>query len=181
MQVSNSAHTGKTTKARNKIFGIWTSFCLEHQIDPSLRDVHDAEQRICYILVFSLRYRREGQTGESVSAGTVADVLLAVGSGISNLGQPDPRKEFPGSNRNHPLLASFLKGLRDQDDPAKRSYPANIPIVRNLWTILNIDHPTLGRVNRHVCNLTIIAFYWLLRPAEYTPSRGAGRSQAFHF
>ena len=181
MQVNDSATTGKTTTARNKIFGIWTSFCHDHQIQPSLSDVHDSELRICYILVFSLRYRREGQKGHSVTAGTVADALLAVGSGITNLGQPDPRKEVPGSTRNHPLLAAFLKGLRDQDDPAKRSYPANIPIVRNLWTILDIDHPKFGRANKHVCDLTIIGFYWLLRPAEYTPSRGAGRSQAFRF
>ena len=181
MQVSDSAHTGKTTDARNRIFGIWTSFCVEHHVEPSLANVHDAEQRLCYLLVFSMRYRSEGQKGKSVSANTVTDALLAVGAGIANLGQPDPRKETPGSNRNHPLLAAFLKGLRDKDDPAKRSYPANIPIVRNLWTILGVNDPIYGRVNRHVCDLTIIAFYWLLRPAEYTPSHGAGRSQAFRF
>jgi hypothetical protein len=181
MQVSDSAHTGKTTNARNKIFGIWTSFCHEHRVEPSLKGVRNTEQRLCYMLVFSLRYRREGQTGKSVSADTVADALLAVGSGISNLGEPDPRKEFPGSTRNHPLLAAFLKGLRDKDDPAKRSYPANVPIIRNLWTLLDVDDPIAGRANKHVCDLTIIAFYWLLRPAEYTPSRTAGRSQAFRF
>ena len=181
MQVSDSAHTGKTTDARNRIFGIWTSFCIEHHVEASLANVPDAEQRLCYLLVFSMRYRSEGQKGKSVSANTVTDALLAVGSGIANLGQPDPRKETPGSTRNHPLLAAFLKGLRDKDDPAKRSYPANIPIVRNLWNILGVDDPIYGRVNRHVCDLTIIAFYWLLRPAEYTPSRGAGRSQAFRF
>lgn len=104
-----------------------------------------------------------------------------MGTGITHLGEPDPRKEFPGANRNHPLLAAFIKGLKDHEDPAKRSYPANVPIVRHMWDLLNHNHPTAGNLNRHVCNLSITAFYWLLRPAEYTPSTGEGRSQAFRF
>jgi hypothetical protein len=46
-----------------------------------------------------------------------------------------------------------------------------------------LETPVDGQVNRHVINLTVIAFYWLLRPAEYTHSRDAdsSRSQAFTF
>lgn len=102
-----------------------------------------------------------------------------MGQGIANLGQPDPRKEAPGSQRNHPLLAAFLKALRNKDDPAKRSYPANIPIIRHMPNILNTQDPDFGRANAQVIDLTIIAFYWLLRPAEYTHSNAVGRSQAF--
>ena len=131
--------------------------------------------------MFSLRFHRTGQKGKSVRAGSVTDALLAVGAGITDLGQPDPRKEIQGSNRLHPLLSSFLKGLRDHEDPSKRSYPVNITILRHMWTVLWTNHPTAGAANRHVCNLSIVAFYWLLRPAEYTPSTGQGRSQAFRF
>ena len=131
--------------------------------------------------MFCLRFHRTGQKGKSVRAGSVTDALLAVGAGITDLGQPDPRKEVQGSNRLHPLLSSFLKGLRDHEDPSKRSYPVNITILRHMWTVLWTNHPTAGAANRHVCNLSIVAFYWLLRPAEYTPSTGQGRSQAFRF
>jgi len=133
------------------------------------------------MLVFGLRYRQTGQQNHSVRADTVESALLAVGAGIANLGQPDPRKTIAGGKSNHPLLASFLKSLRNQDDPAKRSYPANIPVIRQLYEVLDQTDPVDGLANQHVINLTIIAFYWLLRPAEYTYSRDADkkRSQAF--
>ena len=73
--------------------------------------------------------------------------------------------------------------MANKDDPSKRSYPANITVIRELATALDVDDPVDGQVNSHVINLTIIAFYWLLRPAEYTHSRDAdsSRSQAFTF
>jgi hypothetical protein len=113
----------------------------------------------------------------------VKDALLAVGQGISNMGQPDPRKEVPGGLRNHPLPQAFYKGMGNKDDPAKRSYPPNITVIRELLSALDTNDPVDGQVNSHVINLTIIAFYWLLRPAEYTHSRDADSScsQAFTF
>jgi hypothetical protein len=48
----------------------------------------------------------------------VKDALLAVGPGISNLGEPDPQKEVAGGLRNHPLLQAFFKGMANKDDPA---------------------------------------------------------------
>lgn len=101
-----------------------------------------------------------------------------MGTGIANLGQPDPRKQA-GGIRNHPLLAAFLAGLRKKDDPSKRSYPANIPVIRGMVDALDVDDPEFGQANRHAIDLTIVAFFWLLRPAEYTLSKDADRSQAF--
>lgn len=68
--------------------------------------------------------------------------------------------------------------MRDSDDPQKRSYPANVPIIRNMLRILDTQHATHGRANARVIDLTIAAFFWLLRPAEYTLSQDK-RSQAF--
>ena len=104
--------------------------------------------------------------------------LIAVGQGITALGQPDPRKQA-GGDRNDPLLASFLKAMLDQDSPSTRAYPANISIIEHLHDILDTDHPTAGQANKHAIDLCIIGFFWLLRPAEYLHSSGEGRSQAF--
>jgi len=179
LQVSASANTSKTESGRSKIFGVWSLFCQSLGVNHSLSDVVSQEAKLTYLIVFGLRYSREGQKDKSVRADTVTDALLAVGQGISHLGRPDPRKETPGAIRNHPLLASFLKGLRNKDDPSKRSYPANIAIIRQLYTTLELKDKVYGTINNSVINLIIIAFYWLLRPAEYTLSRDAGRSQAF--
>ena len=114
------------------------------------------------------RYHEKGRnTGKSsVQAGTVEDALLAVGQGISHLGEPDPRKAIPGTPRNHPLLAAFLKHLHDQDDPA-RAYPANVTILHGLYNVLDTEHANAGQIKKSIIVLIIAAFFWLLRPAEY--------------
>ena len=108
--------------------------------------------------------------------------LLAVGKGFTDLGLKDPRKPVSGSSGNHPLLQAYLKSITDEDDPASRVYPANITIVRRLPDVLDTDDAKSGGTNRHVIDLIIIAFFWLLRPAEYLEaSTEEGRSQAFRF
>ena len=138
------------------------------------------EDKLGYLLVFGMRYRRTGQGGRQVGADSVDKALLAVGQGITDLGRSDPRKATPGSRDNHPLLASFLKALRDEDDPASRVYPVNITIIRGILDALDFDHPRYGTFNSHVLDLIILGFYWLLRPAEYLHSTDKdARSQAF--
>ena len=104
-----------------------------------------------------------------------------MGEGITHLGERDPRKGL-GSDKLHPLLASFLKALERDDDPASRAYPANITILRGLIDALDVDDPQYGSLNAHVIDLIIVAFFWLLRPAEYTlPTTAEARTQAFQY
>jgi hypothetical protein len=133
------------------------------------------------MLVFALRFRQTGQTNNPVRSGSVDKALLAVGKGIANLGINDPRKPFPGAQHNHPLLTAFLKRLSDDDDPASRTYPANITIIQGLLAALATEDPVFGALNTYVIDLIIVAFFWLLRPAEYLLSDSEGRSQAFRF
>jgi len=103
---------------------------------------------------------------------------VAVGQGISNLGQPDPRFA-PHSTNQHPVLAGFLKQLRSQDNTATRAYPASLTIIRGLYDVLELDHPTQGRCTTMTLNLIIVAFYWLLRPCEYLHGKEDGQSTPF--
>jgi len=66
------------------------------------------------------------------------------------------------------------------DEPSHRSYPANITIIQQLYSTLDISSTGLhSALHRHTINLIIVAFYWLLRPAEYTETAEQdGRSQA---
>ena len=179
LQVASRATTSKTQKSRNKIFGLWTAFCQRHRQAPSLHNVRDPEDKLTHLLVFLWRYRIAGQRKKPVRADTLQGVLTAVGKGISDLGQPDPR--YPaGSSKQHPLLADFLKALSREDDPASRAYPANVTILQGLFTALDTQDPKFGTLNRHVQLITVVAFFWLLRPAEYleTPETES-RSQAF--
>ena len=76
--------------ARGRIFTRWTTFCAAFHVKPSLHGITCAETRLCYLLVFGLQIRRAGQTGRPVQADTVEDALLAMGQGITHLGEPDP-------------------------------------------------------------------------------------------
>ena len=170
----------KTSDARERHWEGWCEFCAEHNKQPHLSDVAGQESKLCYLLVYGLRYRTVGRTGKPVKAGSVADALLAVGTGITHLGFPDFRKTVGGGDTNHPLLASFLKALRDEDDPSKRAYPVNITIIRALYETLDTNHPLEGQANRTAIDLIIVGFYWLLRPAEYLKTESDNsRSQAF--
>jgi len=180
LQTADSAVIPKTRRARVNVFQDWNEFCVLHNQDPSLRDVVGAEPRLCFLLVFGLRRRqsRTGPTGQPIRAGTVASALLAVGQGITNLGQPDPRLQASG--KPHALLSSFLSALADEDDPATRAYPANLAIVRRVADVLDFGDAKHGRAYLHTADLCFVGFYWLLRPAEYLlVPEPEGRSEAF--
>jgi hypothetical protein len=132
-------------------------------------------------MVFGLRYRHPKGSKKPIRGDTIDKALKAVGQGIANLGGRDPRKETDGSLRNDPVLAAFLKRLRDEDDPATRAHPANLTILRGLLDALDIGDDEYGALNAHIIDLIIVAFYWLLRPAEYLDSASDedSRSQAF--
>jgi hypothetical protein len=38
--------------------------------------------------------------------------------------------------------------MSNKDDPAKRSYPANITVIRELFTVLDTADPIEGQANR---------------------------------
>ena len=182
LSLANKSTTGKTQRANSQIFDTWVTFCHHHGQQPTLSTIPSQEDKICYLLVFAHRYRTGGQTGKGVRAGTVDKALLAVGKGIADLGFPDPRKPHVGSDRNHPLLQAYLKRLTDEDDPTSRTYPVNTTIIRELPAVLDTGHDKFGSTNIHVIDLIIVAFFWLLRPAEYLESTTEeGRSQAFRF
>ncbi len=95
------------------------------------------------------------------------------------MGFPDPRRD-PTTGEFHTLLDAFYKSMERTDDPESRSYPANILIIRELYEVLDTDHEVLGTLNQRIIDLIIVAFFWLLRPAEYLNSPDAeSRSQAF--
>ena len=144
----------------------------------------DGEDKLTYIITFAYRYSLVGQRNKPVKSDQVSKVLKAVGEGISNMGLRDPR--FPVSpfgitaSTQYKLLTDFIKALKKQEDPANRSYPVNALIIRAVFDVLDVLDPKFGTLNCHVQNLMVLAFFWLLRPAEYLNSETEeARSQAF--
>jgi hypothetical protein len=165
LKAASNSTTTKTQKAKRSIFDHWTEFCEEHSVSVSLSDIPSQEDKLCYLLVFGYRYRAFGLTGKPVRADSVGKALQAVGEGITHLGLPDPRVQA-GGVKLLPLLASFLKALRDEDDPATRAYPCNITIIRSLLQALDTGDARLGSFNAHIINLIIVR---AARPAREEP------------
>ena len=160
-------------------FGYWRSFCETISVDSSLRAVSNPEARLGYLLVYGIRYRSQGRKNHPVRADMVDKALLAVAQGITNLGGADPRKD-PFTGKYYPVHSAFLKALRDDDDPPSRAYPVNTTILRQLPRILDTTDRDAGATNEHVVDLIIVAFFWLLRPAEHTNSdTPEARTQCF--
>lgn len=145
-----------------------------------MSDVVDPEVRLCYLLVYGWRYRqRPGRHGKPVRSKTISTALCSIGKGISHLGAPDPRFAAPGSSQLHPLLKDFCASLERQDDPTSRAHPANVTILRHLCSPEAGDDLPRSPLSRHLIDLSIIGFFWLLRPAEYLLGSGQTRSTAF--
>ena len=131
------------------------------------------------MLVYGYNYRRSGRTGVPVRAGTVAQAISHVAEGITNLGEPDPRKPLH-SSQQYPLLDAFIKALSNEDDPTSRAYPANLLFIEALFECLDTKHPVYGETNLHIIDLIIVAYFWLLRPGEYCQGGDPGsRSTPF--
>ena len=92
LEIAGQSVTSKTRRAKNKLFGVWTDFCQEFSVPPSLYTIGNAEDKLSYLLVFALRYRKHGQRNKPVRADTVKTALTAVGTGISDLGVQNPCK-----------------------------------------------------------------------------------------
>ena len=152
LRIAEQATTGRTQRSNDANFGRWQTFCQELNCPVTLSHVANKEERLCYLLVFAQRYRTKGATNNPVRADTVSKALLAVGKGFTNLGEQDPRFETPGATRYHPLLNDYLKKLRDDDDPANRTYPANITILAAPRDCLDFQDSEWGAFNSQVAD-----------------------------
>ena len=179
LSLASKATTRKTQRSSSSSFGRWCDFCEEVGVTPSLSEIADDEARLSFLIVYGMRYRQSGATGHPVRADTVDKALLAMCQGITHLGKPDPVLCGPQGS-THTLWSDFLKALRDDDDPPSRAYPANITIIRRLSEVLDTNDSVHGALNEHTIDLIIVAFFWLLRPAEYLePTTQGARSQPF--
>ena len=182
LQQACRANTTKRTRSQQSTFGHWTEFCQSLGKDSLLSDVTDLDAKLSYFVVYALRYRLQGRTNNPVRADTVADALGKVAKGFADLGVGNPLRPPTQQKGYYPILEDLFKTFRDEDSPAGRVYPCNMSIIRALPDTLDTDHPADGILNQTVIDLTIVAFYWLLRPAEYLKSNDPeARSQAFEY
>ena len=182
LRQSCRANATKRTKSQQSTFGHWTEFCQSLGKDSLLSDVTELDAKLSYFVVYALQCRFQGRTNNPVRADTVADALGKVAKGFTDLGVDYPLRPRQQDKGYYPILEDLFKTFRDEDTPAGRVYPCNMSIIRELPNTLDTQHPKDGVLNSTVIDLTIVAFYWLMRPAEYLQSSEPdARSQAFEY
>ena len=166
--VQDAIRAGVTTKranAQDNHWERWSSFCLDHGIDPFLRCYTDP---VPILQVYGQRYRdgRCAPRKKPVQAGTVSDALCAVGQTLARLGANDARKDKHGKVDYR--ISQQIRSYSRADPPPTRVKPLPITIVTYILQLVHSATANANAAQTVIADMTCIAFFYLLHPGEYT-------------
>ena len=155
--------TARQAKAQDNHWLKWCDFCDEHRLDPRLQQYTDP---IPFLQIFGQRYRdgRIAPSQREVRSRTVEDAIRAVAQKHTSLGTKDPRKDTHGSTDIR--LIRQLRSYAKADKPPVRVKPVPITIILYILRVAYHIHRTDD--GQALADMICIAFYFLLRPGEYT-------------
>ena len=141
---------------------LWSDYCAPLAVDPLLQDLSDP---IPLLQVFLHRYRTGliAPRGKPVRARTAEDALRSVGQTFLAMGALDPRLTSKGAMDFR--LARQLRFYKKEDPPPDRVKPVPVQVLR--W-IAYAASTTPSAGNAAIADMIILAFFFLLRPGEYT-------------
>ena len=103
--------------------------------------------------------------GKRVAASTVVGALTAVGQEIALACGDNPTKVV-GSDKLLPRLSQIYDGWRKEDPPTNKQLPVEADVPERL---AELGHAaSASTLDQAIGDLTLIAFYYLLRIGEYT-------------
>ncbi len=154
-----------TTKGRENCWERWAAFCAPLGVDPFLQGTPFLE-RICLLKGFAGRVRTGYYgRGKQVQAGSVSSAITSVGQTIALATNSNPTK-IVGSEKLLPHLQQMIDGFRKADPPTVKQLPVEVDVPELL-----VKHglaPNASELDHAIGDLTMIAFYYLLRIGEYT-------------
>jgi hypothetical protein len=147
---------------RTRYWRAWTMHCQLYEsvigCQPSDQDTTDR------LLTFAVAVR-EGKygLGKQVKVQSVERALRHVAQKLVLDGHPNPRRASPAQHSLNLPIAWIIKKFRDEDPPAQPKLAIPVSTITTIskkyrWT------PHLNAV----ADLTLIAFFYLLRVGEYT-------------
>ncbi len=163
-----------TTKNREKYWDRWISYVAPLGVDPYLQKTNHA-LAVRAITGFAARVR-SGTYGRrrQVKVGTVNSAITAIGTEISLVTGVNPTK-LAYSDKLIPRLAQTFDGWRKDDPPTIKKLPVEADVPELLSHIGS--RPTANELDRAIGDLSLIAFYYLLRVGEYTVKQSRNHSK----
>jgi len=142
----------------------WITFTNELGLDPFLEAFQD---KIPILQVFIQRVR-DGElaaNGNPIRSRSVEDYLRAVAQTFLSVGASDPRLNT--ASKTDFRIQRMLAAWKKQDPPATRVKPVPISVIRRIAYVAQ-HLPPNSHLLLAVTDMIIIAFFFLLRPGEYT-------------
>ena len=157
--------TVKRSKADNNMWHRWCAYCESLGLDSLLSNISDP---VPIVQVFARRLRSGvlAPRGEQIRHKSVEGYLRAVGQTFAAVGAPDPRQTWQGNIdfRIQRQLAHYKK----EDPPPHRVKPLPVQVLRRIMGVA-LAAPHLPG-NNAIADMITLAFFFLLRPGEYTAS-----------
>ena len=150
-------------KKKDRHWIIWETFCTKTNIDPFLIDVEDP---LPYLKIYGRRLRdgRLAPSGRQIRSATVSDYLTSVGQRFASMGADDPRLNKYGKIDFR--LARQARCWKKRDKPSVRVKPIPVTIVMAVLMHALVNSPSMEK--EAVANMVCIAFFYCMRPGEYT-------------
>ena len=161
----------KNHKTREKYWTCWSNYTQAFRKKPYLTDCSETQQ-IILITAFAARVRTGYYgLGNRVRVKTVTDALSAISKTIELAGLPSPIYQ---TEKTYKIpVARLVEGYRREDPPAvpQLALPVSIPThCRSSAYTRTCDK------EKAIGDLTIIAFFYLLRVGEYTKPKFTTRN-----
>jgi hypothetical protein len=147
-------------------WGAWRLFCGELGLDPFLKTF---ENKIPFLQVFLERVRSGelAAKGDKIKSRSTEDYLRSVAQTFLSVGEDDPRLNT--ANKIDFRIQRMLQAWKKQDPPPNRVKPIPIAVIRRICAIAKALPPNSALLQA-IADMIIIAFFFLLRPGEYTDS-----------
>lgn len=170
-----AGRVASTTQSRKTHWKRWCAYVKALGVDPLLQGL-TFKQRIRSLSGFAgvVREGHFNRGRNQVRSTTVSSALTAIGKACALDSGVDPTK-CENSEKFLPRLQQMLDGMRKADPPTTKELPVEADVPELLvQTALN---STATESEKAVADLTMIAFYYLLRVGEYT-NKGRGQQDA---
>jgi hypothetical protein len=145
----------------------WIDFCGELGLDPFLEAFED-KVPILQVFLHRVRIGELAAKGNQIKSRSAEDYLRAVAQTFLAMGADDPR--LNAALKTDFRLSRMLAAWKKQDPPANRVKPVPVAVIRHIAAVA----ARLPPGNEKLCaaaDIIIIAFFFLLRPGEYTDSK----------
>lgn len=150
------------SKAADHAWARWLTFCSKLAIDPLLSSVQDAVP-ILQLFGHGHRTGKLAPNGNPVRSRTVEDTIRHVAQSFASMGANDPRLNSFGKTDFR--LTRQFKSYTKADPPPDRVKPVPVPVIQH---IMNVAHSTTNEQHHAISDMIALAFFFLLRPGEYT-------------